>query len=305
MHGLAGRSMKKLRYLVEYLLVLPLMWIVDLLSLSAARRLVTVLADLWFRINPLRRGIATGNIIRSGVCADRGEASDIARRSYRQFALMILESLKSKELFALPGAEDRFRVILPPGVQRLLDDPKQGVILATGHFGSWEIAAQLISRIKPVAGVTRSMNNPYVDALMQRRKPRHRFHLVPKYDPGDVTRFARLLADGEALALMIDQHASARGVAVDFFGRPALTHTAIALLHLVTGAPLCFGYCLRTEEWSYELRAVGPLRFTPSGNKEADVRLVLESLHRELEKVIRETPDQYMWGHRRWKVGGS
>ena len=39
-----------------------------------------------------------------------------------------------------------------------------------------------------------------------------------------------------------------------------------------------------------------------SGDKKHDVHEILERLNRELERVIREAPDQYLWAHRRWRT---
>jgi len=88
---------------------------------------------------------------------------------------------------------------------------------------------------------------------------------------------------------------------VDFFGVPASTHTSPALLHLVTRAPLSFGYCLRTGRMAYKMVALAPIRHEPTGNKEKDVRAVLQTIHRCLEDAIRAHPEQYLWAHRRWR----
>ncbi len=293
--------MKKLRYLAEYIALRIGLAFVDVLPMSVAERFITGLADLWFAISVSRRRLARENILRSEICSDPKTAAHIARQSFRHFALVVLESVKSSQILGDGDWQQHIKTEFPPELQKHLDDPKQGVILATGHFGSWEIAAQLLSRMKPVVGVTRRMNNPYSDRLMQKRKPRDRFHLIPKYDPNDTARFLNILKHGDILALMIDQHASRRGMRVDFLGRPASTHTAVALLHLVSKVPLYFGYCRRVGRGKYEFKAIGPLKHQPTGNKEADIKHVLETLNTELEKAIREDPTQYLWAHRRWK----
>ena len=51
----------------------------------------------------------------------------------------------------------------------------------------------------------------------------------------------------------------------------------------------------------YVLRAEEPIRYESTGDRETDVRTILEMINRVLEKVIREYPDQYLWAHRRWR----
>ena len=293
--------MKRVRHLAEYGLVRVVLFCVDALPLAVCIGIAHAIGDLVWLLHVPRRRIAIDNILAAGIETDRRRASRLARRVFRQFVRVVIESVKSDGYFAKHSWQECVGWKVPPAVDALLDDPKRGVILASGHLGNWEIAAQVLSHRKPVLGITRRMNNPYVDKLMLRRKPRNRFETTPKRDanPG---RLAAALREGKVLAIMIDQNAKERGMLVDFFGRPASSHTAIALLHLITKAPLVFGYCTEIAPMRFEFRATGPFSFAPTGNKEADVRRILEHLNRELEAAVRACPDEYLWGHRRWRL---
>jgi KDO2-lipid IV(A) lauroyltransferase len=292
---------KRVRHLAEYALVRALLFAIDLLPLRACIALSHGLGSLVWLLHGPRRRIAVANILAAGVAADRRQASALARAAFRQFARVLVESVKSDVWLQKHPWQECVEWQLPPELERVLDDPGSPLILACGHLGSWEIGAQLLSHRKPVLGITRRMNNPYVDRLMNRRKPRHRFELTPKRD-ADFGRLLGALREGKVLAIMIDQNAKSRGMLVDYFGRPASSHTAIALLHLITRAPLCFGACIEVAPMRFRFQATGPFTFRPTGNKEADVRAILTHLNRELEAAVRAHPDQYMWGHRRWQL---
>ena len=214
--------------------------------------------------------------------------------------MVVIESLKSAEALADHRWQEHVQLTIAPDVAAVLDDSEQGLIMASGHFGNWEIAAQCLSRYKPVAGITRPMNNPRVEALIQKRKPRYRFHPIPKY-AADPRRFIKVLDAGEILALLTDQHAHTHGMEVEFFGRPAATYTTAAMLHLVTRTPLCFAACRRVGPMRFELVTSPLIQQQPSGNKKADVHAILTTLNEHLEAVIRKDPEQYIWGHRRWR----
>ncbi|MBL9077945.1 MAG: lysophospholipid acyltransferase family protein [Planctomycetes bacterium] len=293
--------MKRIRHLVEYALVRVLLLVVDLLPVRACIFLAHAIGDVIWLVLPGRRRIAVDNILAAGITTEPKAARRLARAVFRQFARVVVESLKSDAWFRKHPMQECVAWHVPPEVDALLADPQAGVILASGHLGNWEIAAQVLSHKKPVVGITRRMNNPYVDRLMLSRKPRHRFELTPKRD-ANLGRLMGALRDGKVLAIMIDQNAKERGMLVDFFGRPASSHTAIALLHLLTKAPLVFGYCTETAPMRFEFRATGPFRFRPTGDKERDVRAILDCLNRELEAAVRACPDEYMWGHRRWRL---
>ena len=283
-------------HLLEYWAARLALFGVDLLPPAAASRWVAALGSLWWTADRPRRRVAISNILRAGVAGDPAEARAIGRAATRHMGTVLVESLKSALVLDDP---DRVRVRIPDDVQAVLEDPGQGLIVVSGHFGNWELAGQWLSRYKPVAGISRPMNNPRVQELALSRRPRHGFRMIPKYDP-DPGRFIKLLSDGEILALLVDQHAR-QGLDVPFFGHPAKTHTTAAMLHLVTRAPLSFATCRRAAPMTFDL-TLSPLIERPrSGKRNADVEAILLALNGLLEEAIRRDPDQYLWGHRRWR----
>ncbi len=299
-----SRAVRSLRNLIEVGLLRAFLVVVDVLPVGAACAVARALASFWWVLDGRRRRVAIANILRAGIETDPRRARALSRRSAQHFGMVVIESLKSARLFESgldsARATEACRLDIAPDVQAVLDDPEQGLIMASGHFGNWEIAAHRLSGWKPVAGITRAMNNPRVEALIQTRKGRYRFRPIPKY-AADPRRFIQVLEAGEILALLTDQHAHKGGIMVPFFGHPASTYTTAAMLHLVTRTPLCFASC----------RRVGPMRFVletsplivqeRTGNKKRDVEAILETLNGHLEDAIRTNPDQYIWGHRRWR----
>jgi KDO2-lipid IV(A) lauroyltransferase len=296
--------LKRVRHLLEYFIVRVLLLLVDVLPLRACIRIAHGVGDLVYFVHAGRRRIAVENILAAGIVADRREAERLAHAVFRQFARVLVESVKSDTWFRKHPWQECVTWKVDPELAALLDDPNAGLILACGHLGSWEIGGQLLSHRKPVVGITRKVNNPYIDRLMHRRRPRNRFELILKRDV-NLARLGAPLREGKLLAMMIDQNAKRHGMLVDFFGRPASSHTSIALLHLITKTPLCFGYCTQVGPMRFEFRATGPFRFAPTGDKQADIRRILEHLNRELEAAVRASPGEYMWGHRRWKLPGT
>lgn len=292
--------LRALRHALEYGVLRTVLAGFDRLSFEGGRRLACRLADLWWWADVRRRRVAIENIVRSGVETDPRRARALSRAATRHMGLVVVESLKSADLLDDGRAHEHVTLAIAPDVEAILADENQGLIIASGHFGSWEIAAQLLSRRKPVAGITRPMNNPRVESLIQRRKPRYRFHPIPKYS-ANPSRFLEVLDGGEILALLTDQHARKGGVMIPFFGIPAATYTTAAMLHLVTRTPLCFAACTRTGPRSFVLETSPLIEQKPSGNKKADVRAILETLNGHLEAKIRAHPEQYVWAHRRWR----
>ena len=288
------------RHAVEFHLARWALAGIDALSYDAAIRLGRVLASLWWAVDLPRRRVAITNIVSSGITSDRREARSISRRCAESFGMLVIESLKSAELLGGGDWKDHVELALEPDVVDVLEDPQRPLIMVSGHLGNWELAAQLLSRYKPVAGITREMNNPRVEELVSARKARDAFRPIPKYGAA-ATRLIEVLEDRQILALLTDQHARKGGVMLEFFGRPAATYTTPAMLHLVTRAPLCFACCRRFGPRRFVLSSSPLIEVAPSGNRQRDVRAILEKINGYLEEEIRESPDQYLWGHRRWR----
>jgi KDO2-lipid IV(A) lauroyltransferase len=293
--------MKAIRHIFEYIGLRLALFLCDHLPFRATSSFFSGLAGLWFVISFNRRRIAVDNILQSGITSDPHEASRIARDSFKHFAILVLESLKSDTELSGDDWKDKVEIDIAPETMKMLNDPNGGMIIVSGHIGNWEIAAQLLSRMKPVVAITRDLNNPYVNKVMKARKSRNDVTLTPKHDANSV-RFLSAIKQSKVLALLTDQHAINGGTMINFLGRPASTHTSPALLHLVTKAPLCFGYCIRKGPMDYKLVAHEPIRVTPTGDRKKDVQTILENINTELETIIRQYPEQYLWAHRRWKA---
>jgi Kdo2-lipid IVA lauroyltransferase/acyltransferase len=104
------------------------------------------------------------------------------------------------------------------------------------------------------------------------------------------------------LSFLADQDAGARGMFVEYFGRPASTHKAIALMAIEHKAPVMVGYARRIGPgFRYEVGAtdlIEPEEWTGTAD---DARLLTQRYTSALESVIRRDPEQYLWLHRRWK----
>ena len=105
------------------------------------------------------------------------------------------------------------------------------------------------------------------------------------------------------MAFLADQYAGEKGCWVDFFGRPASAHKAIALLALEHDAPVAVCYARRRGgPMQFEMVSaaiadphdVRPAIWAPSATSRSGTRASWNS-------GIRVAPEQYWWVHRRWK----
>ena len=173
----------------------------------------------------------------------------------------------------------------------------RGVLFATAHMGNWELSAYAYAFLaEPMDVVVRPLDNPLIDALVERRRSLSGNRAIAKQEYARA--ILKALAANRAVGILVDQNASAdAGVFADFFGVKACAGVGFAKLAARSGAAVIPGFAIWEEaERRYVLRFRPPVEIT--GDAARDTQVV----QRELERAIREHPDQWLWIHRRWKT---
>ncbi len=179
----------------------------------------------------------------------------------------------------------------------------KGVLLVTAHFGPWELLPLVaVRRYEPIHVVARPLDNPRLDDLLTAWRERGGNHVIRKREA--VQAILHVLRRGETVGILIDQHVNEReGVVVPFFGRPASTASAPALIALRSGAAvLPVGITRETGRARYRIRVGAEVPVQRSGDLKADLAENTARFTAAIETMIRERPEQWFWVHRRWKT---
>ena len=167
------------------------------------------------------------------------------------------------------------------------------------HSGNWEISTVFLRHLGLETFATyQKIHNPYVDAYSRiLRAPLYPGGLLPKST--DAARKAiRHVRNGGAVAILSDLREHA-GIEVPFFNRPAPSTTFPATLTHLTKAPIVIGRVLRLHDSYFRLEVV-ELNYTFTDDRDHDIYAITAKINAQFESWIKEYPDQWMWGHRRW-----
>ena len=178
------------------------------------------------------------------------------------------------------------------------------LILITAHLGAWELTSFGLSLVgHPFTFLVRRMDNPQIEQFVDRVRIRFGNQTIDKQSAA--RSMLKILRAGETpLGLLPDLNTlDDEAIFVDFFGVPAATTFIVAKLSVRTGAPLVPIFAPWSEEKKkFLLIAEPPLSIEPSGDEEADVRLLTSKLSLLIENQIRKYPGQWLWIHKRWKT---
>jgi KDO2-lipid IV(A) lauroyltransferase len=289
-----------LDYLV-YLLVRCVVAVAQMFTVEQSYAFARLLARLLYRFDARHRNVGLENLRQAfGDRYTEAERDQIVHGVYEHFCMMLMEILHIPRKLHRTTWRDRITLV---GQERVIDLLMEGgpVILLSGHFGNWEMAGYLFGVFGfPPNSVARTLDNPYLDRFLRRFRERTGQSLIPK--TGGYDQILDVLRGGGVLSFLADQDAGQRGLYVDFFGRPASTHKAIALLAIEHHAPVVVGYARRTGNgFQYEVGCEAVIMPEEWAGTSDDVRLLTQRYTTALESVIRRNPEQYLWLHRRWK----
>jgi KDO2-lipid IV(A) lauroyltransferase len=172
------------------------------------------------------------------------------------------------------------------------------MIIFSGHIANWEIG--MLAAVQygiSVAQIYRAANNSLVDRMITRFRGAGG-ELIPK---GTVAarRAIAMLRRGAHLTMLADQKMN-DGIPVPFFGRTAMTSSALAALALRFDCDVLPARVERLGGARFRLTVFPPLPLPRSGDHHADVAALMAQVNQILEGWIRDRPGEWFWLHRRW-----
>ncbi len=172
----------------------------------------------------------------------------------------------------------------------------KGLVYLTPHLGCFEIAAQYLSAQAPISVLYRPPKQAWLQAMIEEGRAREQLHLAPA-DLSGVRTLLKALKRGEAVGMLPDQAPKVgEGRWLNFFGRPAYTMTLAARL-TESGASVLLASVERLPGGAgYHFRLQAPLQ-PMTGTTEARA----QQINHEMERLIRQCPEQYLWGYNRYK----
>jgi KDO2-lipid IV(A) lauroyltransferase len=172
----------------------------------------------------------------------------------------------------------------------------RGLIFVSGHFGQWDAARiYLKEQGLEVGAIYRPNNNPYYEPHFLRGieaagKP------IFARGPEGLKAMIRHIRSGGWVAILADQHLD-EGAVLPFLGRPSYTTLSPAQMALRYNAALVPVFGVR-DDVAGRVRIVFEEPIPPTTAEE-----MMTDFNARLEAQIRAHPEQWLWAHRRWKLG--
>ena len=262
-------------------------------------RLVEALAALWYRLDRRHREIVRRNLAFAyGEEMSPAEREQLSRAVFVHFVrfawetvVLLLAPLSYIQKQVVFLGEENHAQALKKG---------RGLVALVAHAGNWEYTGiGYALTYRRLAVVAREMDQPLGRRLARYLRERTGSWMVDKRR-GLKAIFSHLHKN-HVVGIVIDQNTTDKeGMLVDFFGKPART-TPVAALLARRGVPVLPSLSRRLPDGRHLVVFFPELPFEKTGDMEADIHRHLTLQNQVIEAWIRQTPDQWLWLHRRWK----
>jgi KDO2-lipid IV(A) lauroyltransferase len=295
---MAERSRAHPAALAEWLLFAGLFELLGRLPTGLAYGVGEGAGRLAWRLDRRHRQVTQENLARAFPELPPSAVAALGEAVFRNLGRTAVDIARSGRVLRNP---DAWRV---EGLDRLQAGRARGkgVLVLTAHFGPWELLPLMAAlRYEPIRVVARPMDNPWLDDFLTALRERGGNQVIGKQDALPV--ILKALREGRTVGMLIDQHITERdGVVVPFFGRPASTVSAPALLAIRSGAAVFPAGILREGRGKYCVHVADEVVVERTGDLRTDVALNTARFTAALEALIRMRPDHWFWVHRRWKT---
>jgi len=177
----------------------------------------------------------------------------------------------------------------------------KSILYLTGHFSSWELlpAAHALHGY-PLSFITRPLDNSRLERYLLNIRESKGNEVI--YKKNSARHILKNLKAGKSTGILMDQNTRSleEGIYANFFGIPAATTTSVALIALRTQAPVLPGYLTPMNGGRYKIKFLPPVEMIRTGDMEEDLRVNTQRFNDILEQIIREQPESWLWGHKRW-----
>ncbi len=256
---------------------------------------------IWYYLIPIRRRLVLRQLDEAlGADCSRAERRRAAREVFENLGLNLVEFLyldpkrPERVLERIDRRHySRFSVAEAKG---------RGVLVLTAHFGNWDLLACSQALFgHNLAILSKTIKPDWLNRYWMESRRACGITILPERDCwNDLTDHLR---QGGVVGFVLDQHMPGpRGLAVEFFGRPAATSSGLARLSIETGAPVVPVFLYRGGGLRHVMEVGNAIDPVSANDFDTQLQLTTQAYNQALEAAIRRRPGLWLWLHRRWKL---
>lgn len=259
------------------------------------------LALLWVDVLRLRRRVVLSNIEKAFPGTD-----EKTKLKWMRYSLYVLAK-NLFDLFQVPFVTDNWvkKNVVFHGIEEL-SKHEGGVFFLTLHMASADLSAAAISQsMKPLSLISKRFSNPIMDEFWFSIRQRSKTQFIDAHSKSNAFEILKALKADRGVVFVLDQFmGKPYGVETEFFGIKTGTAYGLALFTQKTRRPVLplYSYWGKDGKLNIRLKPAVDLSGLITDDNEVNKVLITNQFNREIEKIIKDHPEHWMWVHKRWKV---
>ncbi len=185
-----------------------------------------------------------------------------------------------------------------------LDEIKKSnnpVVFVSGHFANFELLGTKLKQYGiRFCAIYRPLNNIFLNPIMEYLRLKYVCPVMIKKVRSNFRELLSNIKNEYSVIIIADQRTS-EGIKINFFNNPALTTTMPAQISLKYNYKIVPVYIERLPDSKFEMTIHKPFEYEKTGSHETDIYNLTLKINREIEKMILNKPEQWIWSHNRWK----
>lgn len=280
-------------------LIASLLKLFAALPLSWNRHLATLIGQLLAHTPNSFRRISEINL---RLCLPEFSPQEHQRLVHLSLIETVKTVLEAGPMWLWPPAKIQAMIVEPVNGEAAVKAAIQagrGVIVATPHHGSWEMAGHIAADRWGITSLYKPPRLAGLDHLIRQGRQRLGAQLVAT-DAKGIRNLYEALSRGEVIGILPDQDpGQSGGTFAPFFGIPANSMALLSRLARKTGAPVFICFCERLPgTQGYQLHCLP----APAGIDDADATIAATAMNAGIEACVRLCPEQYQWSYRRFRT---
>ena len=234
--------MKKIRYFVEFLIIIFLLVIFKILGFKLASSLGGLIGRLFGPLFRSKKKILL-NISKALPEIEEKNTELIVKKMWENYGRILSEYMFIKNF--RNSKNKKFLTIEGQGILNELKDSKEPVVFISGHFNNFELMAMQVEKSGiNLAAIYRPLNNIFLNKIMEKIRTKYICRNQIKKGRSGTRELLKSFKNNYSIAIMIDQRVR-ESIKVDFFGHKASTTTIPAQLVKKFGSKIVPIYILK------------------------------------------------------------
>ena len=275
-----------------------LLYLLAHLPIWALRAISCLMAFINCNIVRYRWKVVLDNLRNAFPDKNEKERKQIAKKYYIQLCDYLLGMVRVR--YNNAPILDKLIFHKNPELLQSLYNQGKSVILACGHYFTWEYTNTLpLASFYQVIAAYSPLSSKFSDKMMKRCRTKYGVVMFPKndiyralvkYQQEKIQTMALMVADQSPTENNLDHW-------ITFMGQD--TPVLIGVEHIAgkLKQAVVFLKVTQPKRFVYEYEYV----LISDGSTDEQPMAIMSRWYTELEKMIRQRPEMYLWSHRRWK----